>query len=58
MGLKMLTLGVFSSNDRAMHVYNKVGFKETGRFPKEICKDGKYIDHIIMAKEIQHKSDQ
>ena len=53
MGLKMLTLGVFSSNDRAIHVYNKVGFKETGRIPKEIYKDGKYIDHIIMTKEIR-----
>ncbi len=57
MGLKMLTLGVFSSNDRAIHVYNKVGFKETGRIPNEICKDGKYIDHIIMTKEIQHMPD-
>ena len=54
MDLKMLTLGVFSSNDRAIHVYNKVGFRETGRIPKEIYKDGKYIDHIIMTKEIQH----
>ena len=53
MGLKMLTLGVFSSNDRAIHVYGKVGFKETGKIPKEIYKDGKYIDHIIMTKEIQ-----
>jgi len=53
MGLKMLTLGVFSSNDRAIRVYNKVGFRETGRIPKEIYKDSKYIDHIIMTKEIQ-----
>ena len=52
MGLKILTLGVFSSNDRAIHVYNKVGFRETGRIPKEIFKDGKYVDHIIMTKEI------
>ena len=56
MGLKMLTLGVFSSNDSAMHLYNKVGFRETGRFPKEIYKDGRYIDHIIMTKEIQQMS--
>jgi L-amino acid N-acyltransferase YncA len=30
----------------------KVGFKETGRIPKEIFKDGKYIDHIIMTLEL------
>ena len=57
MGLKILTLGIFASNDRAMHVYDKVGFKETGRFPKEIYKDGRYIDHIIMTREIQQMSE-
>jgi len=51
MGLKVLTLGVFSTNARAIHVYSKVGFRETGRIPKEIIKNGKYIDHIIMVKE-------
>ena len=50
--LKILELGVFSTNDRAQHVYRKIGFKETGRFPKEIFKDGKYIDHIIMTMEL------
>lgn len=52
MDLKMLTLSVFASNDRAKHVYEKVGFKETGRIPKELYKDGKYIDHIYMVKEL------
>jgi RimJ/RimL family protein N-acetyltransferase len=50
--LRILELGVFSTNDRAQHVYRKVGFKETGRFPKEIFKDNKYIDHIIMTLEL------
>jgi len=52
MGLKLLTLSVFESNDRARHVYEKVGFKETGRIPKELFKDGKYIDHTYMVKEL------
>jgi len=52
MGLKILTLSVFSTNARAIHVYRKVGFKETGRIPKNIYKDGKYIDKIIMTREI------
>ena len=51
-GLKMLTLTVFSTNKRAKHVYEKVGFKETGRKPKFIYKNGEYIDEVIMAKEI------
>jgi len=50
--LKMLTLSVFSTNKRAIHVYEKVGFKETGRIPKFFYKNGKYIDRVIMTKEI------
>ena len=51
-GLKMPYLGVFSANKMAYHVYKKVGFKETGRRPKAFYRDGKYIDDILMAKEI------
>lgn len=52
MGLKMLTLFVFSTNERAKHVYEKIGFKETGCIPNEIYKNGKFLDHIIMVKEL------
>ena len=52
MGLKMLNLSAFSTNKRAIHVYEKAGFKETGRRPKFFYKDGRYIDDIIMVKEI------
>jgi RimJ/RimL family protein N-acetyltransferase len=52
MNLKMLTLTVFSTNKRAKHVYEKVGFKETGRIPNELFKNGKYIDDVIMVKEL------
>ena len=41
MGLKMLYLGVFSTNKLAYHVYEKVGFKETGRRPKFFYKKRK-----------------
>jgi RimJ/RimL family protein N-acetyltransferase len=30
----------------------KAGFKKTGRVPKEVFKDGKYKDHIIMTLEL------
>jgi len=52
MGLKMLFLGVFFTNRLAYHVYEKVGFKETGRRPKFFYKNGEYIDDIIMAREL------
>jgi len=32
-------------------VYRKVGFKEVGRVPKAVYRNGKYIDDIIMALE-------
>lgn len=51
-GLKVLILRVFSTNQRARHVYEKAGFKETGRIPKNIYKDGKYVDEIIMTREV------
>ncbi len=49
-GLKILTLGVFETNKRAKHVYEKLGFRECGQIPGEIFKNGQYIDHITMVK--------
>jgi RimJ/RimL family protein N-acetyltransferase len=46
--LKVLTLSVFDTNKRAIHVYEKVGFKQTGKIPQKFFKGGKYVDEIIM----------
>lgn len=51
-GLKVLVLRAFANNNRAIHVYEKAGFKETGRIPKGLCRNGKYVDEVIMTKEI------
>lgn len=51
--LKVLTLSVFATNERAIHVYKKLGFIETGRIPRKFFKDGKYIDEIIMTKLLE-----
>ena len=51
--LKVLTLSLFASNKRAFHVYEKVGFVETGRVPKKFFRSGKYIDEIIMTKLLE-----
>jgi ribosomal protein S18 acetylase RimI-like enzyme len=48
-GLKLLLLGVFETNNRARHLYEKLGFKEIGRVPKGIFRNGRYIDEIRMA---------
>lgn len=53
MGLKVLTLSVFATNKRAIHVYEKVGFLQTGAVQKKHFKDGRYIDEIIMTKLLE-----
>lgn len=50
MGLKVLTLSAFATNKSAIHVYEKVGFVQTGTIPKKYFKEGKYIDEIILTK--------
>jgi RimJ/RimL family protein N-acetyltransferase len=50
MSLKVLTLTAFARNKRAVHVYEKAGFVQTGVIPKKFFKDGNYIDEIIMTK--------
>ena len=49
-GLKLLILSVFSTNERARYVYEKVGFRECGRIPQRIFKNDRYIDEIVRAR--------
>ena len=53
LGLKVLTLQAFATNKRAIHVYETVGFVETGRIPKKHFKENQYIDEVIMTKLIE-----
>jgi RimJ/RimL family protein N-acetyltransferase len=52
-GLRVLVLSVFATNKRAIHVYEKLGFMQTGRIPKKHFRDGKYIDEVAMAKLLE-----
>ncbi len=52
LGLEILNLEVFATNERAKHVYEKVGYREVGAWPKVIKKDGVYIDGILMSKSL------
>ena len=53
MGLKLLTIEAFSTNKRAIYVYEKVGFTKTGRRPSVFYRNGKYIDEVIMTQELE-----
>jgi RimJ/RimL family protein N-acetyltransferase len=47
--LKVLTLSAFESNKRAIHVYEKVGFVQTGRIPHKFLREGEFADEVIMT---------
>mgnify|MGYP004688263029 CR=1 FL=1 len=50
-GFTQVELGVFADNDRARHLYRKLGFTEIGCIPKAfLLKDGTYRDEIQMVK--------
>jgi RimJ/RimL family protein N-acetyltransferase len=53
LGLKVLTLQVFATNKHAIHVYENVGFVQTGRIPKKHLRQGQYMDEVIMTKMIE-----
>jgi RimJ/RimL family protein N-acetyltransferase len=52
-GLKMLTIEAFSTNKRAIHVYEKLGFKKTGTRSKFFYSNGNFIDEVIMTQELE-----
>ncbi|MDY6012691.1 GNAT family protein [Clostridium sp.] len=47
--IEKIKLSVFSLNPRAIACYKKLGFKEEGRLKREIYREGKYHDEILMA---------
>ena len=52
-GLKILELGVFGNNLRAIHLYESLGFKQYGLLPGGIHHRGEYIDHILMYQNVK-----
>ncbi|MEI4828758.1 GNAT family protein [Bacillus sp. FJAT-53711] len=49
-GIEKICLGVLSTNERAINVYEKIGFKEEGREKRQIkFKNGQYADNVMMA---------
>ena len=50
--IKILQINVFELNKRAIHVYEKIGFKCVGRIPKGRNHYGKYCDLLIYYMEV------
>ncbi len=49
LNLRRLWLFVLETNDRARHIYEKVGFQAEGVQKEAIWRDGKYIDYVMMS---------
>lgn len=46
MGLRLLTLTCFETNDAALHVYEKLGFRKAGVIPEAIQHKGQYVGEV------------
>jgi RimJ/RimL family protein N-acetyltransferase len=49
LNLHKITLGVLANNARAIHIYEKLGFRTEGVLHDEQYRDGGYLDLIVMA---------
>lgn len=47
--LNRVSLEVFAFNPRAMHLYEKLGFRREGRLREVLWMDGEYHDAIVMG---------
>lgn len=47
--LNKISLEVLSTNERAHHLYKKLGFRYDGTKRQEIMKNGRWIDSIMMS---------
>jgi len=50
--LELIQLTTFSTNHRALHLYQKLGFREFGRLPKGVKREGQYQDFVYMWREV------
>lgn len=53
MGYSILKLRVYGSNTPAVNLYKKLGFKEAGRIPDGLEKDGEFFDEVVMYRKME-----
>jgi len=52
-GIKKIILQVFKNNIPAINLYKKFGFKEYGYLPRAIKWRNKYMDEVLMYKDVK-----
>ncbi len=53
LGIEFLALEVFGINERAIHVYEKIGYQRVGAYPGGVKYQGEYVDSVHMVKKIR-----
>jgi ribosomal protein S18 acetylase RimI-like enzyme len=51
-GARKLSLRVLSTNDAALRLYERLGFRQEGTLREEFLIDGRYVDDVLMAKHL------
>lgn len=51
-GLRIVHLDCFGANTSALRLYEKLGFKEVGRFPKALLYKDAYDDEVLMSLDL------
>jgi ribosomal protein S18 acetylase RimI-like enzyme len=51
-GARKLSLRVLSTNDAALRLYERCGFRREGTLRDEFLIEGRYVDDVLMAKHL------
>jgi RimJ/RimL family protein N-acetyltransferase len=54
LGIWLVELEVFATNEPARRVYEKLGFRAFGTIPKKILRDGRFTDTVGMYVHLPH----
>jgi RimJ/RimL family protein N-acetyltransferase len=49
LNMHRIWLLVMETNERAIHVYRKAGFRDEGRQREAVYRDGRYLDYLMMS---------
>lgn len=52
LGVKNVEVEFLATNKAAIRTYQKAGFIQAGRIPRKVRRDGKYLDSVIMVRQL------
>ena len=52
-GVWLVELTVFSTNEPAIHLYEKMGFRRVGVVPNKMLRDGRHLDEVAMFADLR-----